>query len=286
MSIVPGQGWQEVVERIEKGSRVTILLGETDSGKSTFCRYLLQETLSTGLAVAVVDSDIGQSSLFLPTTISMRVFTGLPIPQDRNPDGIFFVGFLNPVLDPDLVVKGAELMLNRALSRGAERILVDTTGLVRGALGRQLKLKKVSVLRPSLVVALQRSDELEHILSAIPEDRVMRIRVSEAVRVRDREERIRYRNRLFKEYFRDAFLTEIDPTRVELLYHATKYNIRERYIRRGTLLGLQRWRETVAIGIFDSFRGRGLTIVTPAEIEGLERVIVGDTVVPEEVWED
>ena len=55
-------------------------------------------------------------------------------------------------------------MAQRALRLGFDRVIVDTSGLVQGELGRLLKQHKIDLVEPELVLCLQRNGECEHIL--------------------------------------------------------------------------------------------------------------------------
>jgi polynucleotide 5'-kinase involved in rRNA processing len=55
----------------------------------------------------------------------------------------------------------------RAKEAGADFVVVDTSGLVSGIYGQILKFHKVELLRPDLVVGLQRGEELLPLLGVI-----------------------------------------------------------------------------------------------------------------------
>jgi polynucleotide 5'-hydroxyl-kinase GRC3/NOL9 len=74
MDITPEAGWEGLMEELLRRKGTVLVLGASDSGKSTLARYLIEGFLANGLRAAFVDSDIGQSSLGLPGTISMKVF--------------------------------------------------------------------------------------------------------------------------------------------------------------------------------------------------------------------
>jgi polynucleotide 5'-kinase involved in rRNA processing len=89
---------------------------------------------------------------------------------------------------------------------GAAIVLVDTTGLITPGFGFQLKLRKVELLNPLHVVALQRGDELEPLLMVIDRQgrHVHRLRVSDSVKPRTAADRALYRARRFAAYFAHA----------------------------------------------------------------------------------
>ena len=58
-------------------------------------------------------------------------------------------------------------MRDRALADGADLVVIDTSGLVSGIYGQLVKYHKVELLRPDLVVGLQRGEELAPVLGVI-----------------------------------------------------------------------------------------------------------------------
>jgi polynucleotide 5'-kinase involved in rRNA processing len=104
-------------------------------------------------------------------------------------------------------------MVEKAPSYGAETILVDTTGFVLGEGGKELKKRKIELLSPRFILALQKSDELEPILEHYKENalpRILRLPLSEQVRPRTVEERRIYRTDKFQEYFKYSVIHELD----------------------------------------------------------------------------
>ena len=50
-----------------------LIVGNTDTGKSTFGAYIINEALKIGLRPAIIDADIGQGDLAPPNTIGGAV---------------------------------------------------------------------------------------------------------------------------------------------------------------------------------------------------------------------
>ena len=60
--------------------QVVLVIGATDVGKSTFCRFLVDSAVDRGLKTVFVDTDVGQSQIGPPTTIGMKSFDPESIP--------------------------------------------------------------------------------------------------------------------------------------------------------------------------------------------------------------
>jgi polynucleotide 5'-hydroxyl-kinase GRC3/NOL9 len=137
--VVPPQ-WS----RLEMGAlRGTVMvIGASDTGKSTLARYLYQAMCREGVPAAYLDADVGQSTLGLPTTSNVALPAG-PGDDRFPPRGAqvrYFVGATTPRGHMLPLVVGAYRLQQKALALGAEAIVVDTTGLVdRSQGGKALK---------------------------------------------------------------------------------------------------------------------------------------------------
>jgi polynucleotide 5'-hydroxyl-kinase GRC3/NOL9 len=187
-----------------------MIIGASDTGKSTLARYLFQELGRRGMWVACLDTDVGQSCLGLPTTLNLALAAG---PGDdrfspRGPRVSYFVGSTTPRGHMLPAVVGAHCLQQKARALGADVIVVDTTGLVDAAQGgKALKQWKIELLAPGIVISLQRECELEPILWPLRRDgRVQSIElpVSPHVVERTREARIARRRERLAGYFEVA----------------------------------------------------------------------------------
>ncbi|HJV05175.1 MAG TPA: Clp1/GlmU family protein [Actinomycetota bacterium] len=162
--------YDEIVERATRARGVTMLVGGLDTGKSTLARRIVRSGLEAGIRGAILDADIGQSSVGPPATVGLKLVRE---PADLEPDALAradalaFVGTTSPQGHLLPLVSGSRLLLDRARAEGAELVVVDTTGLVSGVFGQVLKFHKIGLLRPDLVVGLERGEELEPLLGVI-----------------------------------------------------------------------------------------------------------------------
>jgi polynucleotide 5'-hydroxyl-kinase GRC3/NOL9 len=220
MNISGPKEWYALLDVLKEEKGIAILLGATDTGKSTLARFLLFNLCQQGLKVALVDADIGQSFLGPPATIGLSVFKSDPDWQlILSPPEIFFVGSITPEGHFANHLKGVKRMVEKAPSYGAEVILVDTTGFVLGEGGKELKRRKIDLLSPRFILALQKSNELEPILDHYKENpflRILRLPLSEQIRSRSMEERRIYRTDRFQEYFKHSVIQELAIERLQL----------------------------------------------------------------------
>ncbi len=133
MRIVPELQWEKIIDELIGHKGTAMLLGTTDSGKSTLAKYLIKRLVSENIAVSLVDSDVGQSSLGLPGTISIKTFHNEKDIEDFRFEKMHFVGATNPATKISLMINGTKKMADICRKR-SEITIIDTTGLIAGEL--------------------------------------------------------------------------------------------------------------------------------------------------------
>jgi polynucleotide 5'-hydroxyl-kinase GRC3/NOL9 len=196
--------WEAMLADLQQ-ARTILLLGATDTGKTTFLRWLANTLRAQGQRIAIVDADVGQSSVGPPTTIGLGL-VGQPFQslQELTPAALYFVGSTSPQGHFMPVVVGTKHMVDRAQRIEVDQVIVDTCGFIGADGGQALKHYQIDLVNPDVVVCLQRADECEPILLAFrscQRPRILRLRASHACRRRDREERRVYRERALHRYF-------------------------------------------------------------------------------------
>jgi polynucleotide 5'-hydroxyl-kinase GRC3/NOL9 len=211
--------WEPAVDAA-MAAPLAMLVGESDAGKTTLVTALANALLARGHAVGIVDADLGQSEIGPPTTVGLgRVTAPIGRPSEAELVALHFVGATSPAAGLAASLVAARRMVDRARAEGFARILVDTSGLVAGELGRTLKQAKIDLLEPDLVVALQRGRECEPILGAYAgaaRPLVLRLPALGTPRGRSQEDRRRYRARALRAYFAGAREATLDLGRVVL----------------------------------------------------------------------
>jgi polynucleotide 5'-hydroxyl-kinase GRC3/NOL9 len=262
----------------EEGLAGTVMvIGASDTGKSTLARYLYQALCRRGGRVAYLDTDLGQSTLGVPTTLNLALASE---PQDDRfpPQGAsltYFVGAITPKGHMLPTVIGAHRLQQRALALGADAIVVDTTGLVDPEDGgKALKQWKIELLAPSVVIGLQRRRELEPILWPLRRDgrvRCVELPVSPMVVARSREARIARRRELLSRTFEGA------PSQRVALHRMAVYDLERLTV--GGLLAFQDG-DGFALGLgvveeVDRSGGTALVRTPLASLEGVRSVRLG-----------
>lgn len=185
-----------------------MIIGDIDMGKTTLTKQLINAGVEAGLPTATVDADTGQSEIGPPGAISMAtVERPINSLKELRPRRMYFTGSTSPVGNLLPTVVGVKRMTDEAIERGSKLVIIDTSGLVKGPIGRNLKLYKIDAVSPAHIIGIAKSRELDPILSVlakIEKFKVHRLSVSPDVRTKQKEFRTARRQAQFHEYFRSA----------------------------------------------------------------------------------
>jgi polynucleotide 5'-hydroxyl-kinase GRC3/NOL9 len=273
---IPEPEWEGIVEELLNHRGTAFIIGASDSGKTTLARYLIKNILSENLYISFVDTDIGQSSLGLPGTITMKLLKKSEDIKNFQPEKIFFIGSLNPAKKMPLMIQGTKKMVDMA-KKESEIIIVDTTGLIDSDIGKALKGGKIRSVQPGHIIAIQKHNEVEHLLTSTGDAFIHRIKASRMAKQRTREERFKYRIEKFNTYFKENKTNEILLDNVDFFYNGRPYNPRETDFKEGTLVGLNRNDDTNALGILLELDHNSITLKSPIHsIRGINRIILGN----------
>lgn len=221
---VPHSWTQLAIERL----RGTVLVvGAPDVGKTTLSQYLYRRLCAVAACVAYLDGDPGQSTMGPPTTMTVtlaQIGRGASPAQERRWQS--FVGAVSPRGHMLALLVGASRLVQVALEAGAQVVVYDTTGLVDPAQGGlALKLAKVDLLRPTVLFAIQRGQELEPLLVPLRRSRRVRVidlKADSMAQRRDMQTRQAYRAQRFAAYFgpegaQGPSVLEVDWSRLAVL---------------------------------------------------------------------
>ena len=203
--------WEKAASRIVSNRyRKILVLGGTDRGKSTFCGYLSNMILESGREVAYVDADVGQKDIGPPATITLG-YPGLLSGLDEiSPFALYFVGSVSPEGHLLPMVVGTKRMVDASR---APFVVINTTGLIHQT-GRVLKGYKIELIRPDVIVAIERSNELKSIIRQYRNHRIIRIEPSARAAPKDIDDRRKRREKAFATYFEKAAEVVLETDRL------------------------------------------------------------------------
>ena len=226
--------WRKLASRVVKPQQIVLVIGATDTGKSTFCRFLADTALADGFKVARVDTDVGQSQIGPPTTIGVKSFgprseTQLPSKQesvlengqnrvetdigvDGTADRLYFVGDVSPKGHFLEVLTGTRLMVDSAREANADFIVIDTTGYIHDPPAVILKQHKIELIRPNHLICIGRATEFGQITAYYSQQAWLNIHYllpHQRVRLKNGNTRSRYRKDRFDTYFSESSLQQL-----------------------------------------------------------------------------
>jgi polynucleotide 5'-hydroxyl-kinase GRC3/NOL9 len=270
---------------VEAAARVcvTVIIGAGDTGKTTLAAQLASALAARGAPVAVVDADVGQSEIGPPTTVGLGAVTR-PLTRLRDADliALEFIGDTSPVRRIGPTADATGRLVRRALAAGFAHVIVDTGGLVEGALGLALKRAKLRAVDPDLVIVVQRRDEAEPLaraLGGVERPAFVRVAASPAAARRTQTQRRVFRDRAFEEYLQRATSIRLPMERV----HARARQGVPPPIVEGLLVGIYNADgETLGVGRVRSVdpTGDSLVVDTPVTPAQIARVVAGRVVWP------
>ncbi|HYI46056.1 MAG TPA: Clp1/GlmU family protein [Actinomycetota bacterium] len=206
-----------IFERLIGSPGTVFLLGDIDTGKTSFGMELLKRASAAGVSGAMVDANIDQSTVGPPTTVGLKFCQGLQqIDYDtlREADALAFVGSLTPREHLLPLVAGTAKLIQRAREAGSSLIVVDTTSFVSGVYGQTLNYHLMDAAAPDFVVALERGGELEPLVGIA--QRFTSAEVLEAGAFagegRSAEEKVTFRETQFASYFKGTSRWRVKPT--------------------------------------------------------------------------
>jgi polynucleotide 5'-hydroxyl-kinase GRC3/NOL9 len=241
-----------------------MVIGAPDTGKSTFCRYLFARLRANAVPTAYLDGDTGQSGLGPPATLTVAFAAqGEGAIQPDRFTFRTFVGNTSPVGQMLPLLVGAARLKELAMQAGVTCVVYDTCGFIDPRRGTYLRLAEIDLLRPCRLFALQRSQEIEHLL--IPLRRSRRVEIIElappaAARTRSIALRRAQRAARFRDHFQNARTLSLDPSKPAVLPFAAfdRHRLVGLEDARGLLLGLaiiESWEE----------KERRLNLFTPVQ---------------------
>lgn len=270
---------QEALDRLVAAPGVVMLVGDIDTGKTTFGIELARRATQAGIPAAIVDADIVQSTVGPPTTVGMKLCAGsetLSRETLRPADSLGFVGSLVPKGHLLPLVTTTAKLVGRAREAGCRLIVVDTTGLVSGIYGQTLKFFKMDLVQPDVIVAFERGGELEPVLGVAQRftpAEVMELEVHPEVVSRTVDERISFRESQFAAYFGpDASRWKVRPT----VFMPTLPPDFDLALLDGLVVGMEDGKGTcVGIGVLEHDAGEDILRMISPVTEGVRGLRLG-----------
>ena len=195
----------EELLKIQAKPVTAIVLGTVDSGKTSFCTYLINKLLREKQKVAILDGDLGQSDIGPPCTVAYN-FVTKPITDLFNLEAknAFFVGVTSPSIAIDKVIEGLTSLKREISGSNPDFIVTNTDGWVEGEEAVNYKVQLIEELNPNIIFCIQQKDELTSLLNALEKFAKVVVDSPSAIKQRSREKRRNLRELGYMKYLRNA----------------------------------------------------------------------------------
>jgi polynucleotide 5'-hydroxyl-kinase GRC3/NOL9 len=215
-SAFPGS-WIETMETIlEAKAGKAVVIGNVDSGKSTFCTILANLALNAGMKIAILDADLGQSDIGPPSTIGMgRVQKNVLSLSEVDSDLLYFAGYISPAPITDKVLRGIKSLLN--YTKNVDALVVNTDGWVLDDQAIIYKKCLIDSIEPDFVVGIGNQNEVRPILELIKQTS-FHIDSPPIILRRTREQRKELREYGYRKHLANGRVVKVSIDRVQLSY--------------------------------------------------------------------
>jgi len=202
---------------------VVVIVGPTDTGKSTLSRILCAYAARRNKRPIMVDLDPGQSDLAPPGALAANPVDveNLSVEDGLSTGGalVYYYGFASPGEAPDYYKKCVEKLASTIEarwamdpSRRASGCIVNTCGWVEGE-GYNLLVHAIETFKADVVLVMGQDLLLNKVKKSLPESCVViKLPVSGGATVRNREFRKQSRDRKIRDYFNGARIAGVSLT--------------------------------------------------------------------------
>lgn len=213
--------WKVLAETLAEPGRI-LVVGETDSGKTTFSTFILNTALSKGLSVALIDADVGQNDVGWPGTVALA-YPPKPVSWlgELEPAAIYFVGSNTPMGCEDAVIVGVVKLMRKA--SGRDLVVVNTDGWIADRRALSFKARLVESVEPDTLVVMEGSGASEALARMFEgtKVRVVRAPTPPAAKAKERALRKMRREMSYMELLSKATVKQLKLREVKLWGHYT-----------------------------------------------------------------
>ena len=187
-----------------------MVLGTTDSGKTSFCTYLINKLIGQKKKIAVLDGDLGQSDVGPPCTVSYA-FVTKPITDLFNlqAKNAIFIGATSPDGAVDKVIESLNQLKKEILSSDTDFVVVNSDGWIDGEEAVKYKIQLVEKMNPDAIFCIQQKDELAPLLNGLEKYRRTIVESPSVISQRTGEKRKNLRELGYTKYLRNAKVQSI-----------------------------------------------------------------------------
>lgn len=188
------RNWDTCKETLVTPGKV-IVIGDRDTGKTEFCKSLVNIGLKKSYKVGILDLDVGQSHIGPPGSLGFGIATKKIKNLSQIPATIVYpIWKLSPSGVTEHIITGLKILLTKIPS-DVNFIVIDTTGYIRTQEAIELKIRKIESINPDHIVFLEHNTELEHLATMFPREKIFRFPVSRKAEKKSPSKRKRMREK-------------------------------------------------------------------------------------------
>jgi polynucleotide 5'-hydroxyl-kinase GRC3/NOL9 len=205
---------------LRKEHRTFMVLGPTDSGKSSIAVLIANRALLRGLLVGIVDADVGQADIGLPGFITAgKVSKPILWLRELDPWKMRFVGYITPSRAEKRIVGAVVDLVWKLRGSNIDVVVIDTDGWVQGINSIEYKLEAAHYSGVDSVVVVGDRELYRMVMHALKSGKfeVVYLPTPQVKRVRDKGDRRVLRSERYKAFFKSATTREIALDKVSIL---------------------------------------------------------------------
>lgn len=192
--------WLDAAYKLASRGLRVVVIGPTESGKTSFSTLLANVAIERGLRPCIIDGDIGQEDIGPPGFVALscpsRQFVWL---RDLEPQAMRFVGHNSPSMGASRLIASIADLLSRAVSH-SDLVVINTDGWISSPQAIEMKLDIARYVRATHLVVLASGS----FMGSLPKtgfSEILVLRSPQGVRTRSREERRILRSQAYRKAF-------------------------------------------------------------------------------------
>ncbi|MHA2390783.1 MAG: Clp1/GlmU family protein [Promethearchaeota archaeon] len=164
--------WAEIKNEIlkklktEKVAPLKIMVLGVSSGKTTLIKYLANSFISENLKGGYLDSDLGQQTIYIPTTVNLGTIEDFIVSSESiNSENTVFIGATFPKGDYKFIISlSCRKMIDDYIAQhqDIDFILIDTDGWIKTEAGILYKNFFIKTVDPDIIISFH-DDTIEEL---------------------------------------------------------------------------------------------------------------------------
>jgi polynucleotide 5'-hydroxyl-kinase GRC3/NOL9 len=161
--------WNSIIDcLLDTNRKRIIIVGPSDTGKSTLTLFIANKLLNRGLNPLIIDSDIGQGELSPPTCIGSTIMSKQTIDlASVHPHYINFIGDIQPVGYESRIINCIRHSYNK-LNKSNNITVVNTDGFVDNN-GNNYKIDLIKRIDADCIICMGEIDQHSELFNIVKE---------------------------------------------------------------------------------------------------------------------